>query len=196
MRERTQKPKRPFVLTRGFYAGVQRYGAVWTGDNMADWESLYYSNPMSLTNGLGGVAFTGADIPGFFNNPPVELLVRWYQAGVFQPFFRGHAHIDTKRREPYLVPEPYRSMTLAALRERYALLPYWYTLFYETSNNGTPMMRPMFMEYPEDEALFATEDQFMMGDGIMVKPVTQEGATETNVYFPGDQVCGFFNIGS
>lgn len=146
---------------------------------------------MSLTNGLGGAAFTGADIPGFFNNPPVELLVRWYQAGVFQPFFRGHAHIDTKRREPYLVPEPYRSMTLASLRERYALLPYWYTLFYETSTNGTPMMRPMFMEYPEDEALFATEDQFMMGDGIMVKPITQEGATETNVYFPGDQVCGF-----
>lgn len=181
-------------MTRGFYAGAQRYGAVWTGDNMANWEALYYSNPMSLTNGLGGVVFTGADIPGFFGNPAPELLVRWYQAGVFQPFFRGHAHIDTKRREPYLVPEPYREMTKAALRERYALLPYWYTLFYEAYKQGTPMMRPMFMEFPDDEQLFATEDQFMLGGGIMVKPVTKEGATDTQVYFPGNQVNFFKQI--
>ncbi|KAI7856514.1 glycosyl hydrolases family 31-domain-containing protein [Circinella umbellata] len=187
VRERTAVEHRPFVLTRGFYAGAQRYGAVWTGDNMADWDALYYSNPMSLTNGMGGIVFTGADVPGFFNNPTSELLVRWYQAAVYQPFFRGHAHIDTKRREPYLVPEPYRSMTLAALRERYALLPYWYTLFYDASQVGTPMMRPMFMEFPDDESLFVTEDQFMLGSGIMVKPVTVEGATSTEVYFAGDE---------
>ncbi|KAI9496884.1 glycosyl hydrolases family 31-domain-containing protein [Zychaea mexicana] len=187
VRERTAVQHRPFVLTRGFYAGAQRYGAVWTGDNMANWEALYYSNPMSLANSMGAIVFTGADVPGFFNNPTSELLVRWYQAAVFQPFFRGHAHIDTKRREPYLVPEPYRSMTLAALRERYALLPYWYTLFYDASQVGTPMMRPMVMEFPDDESLFATEDQFMVGAGIMAKPVTVEGATETDVYFAGDQ---------
>ncbi|KAI9311317.1 glycosyl hydrolases family 31-domain-containing protein [Dichotomocladium elegans] len=187
VKERTGVHKRPFVLTRGFYAGAQRYGAVWTGDNMADWDGLYYSTPMSLTNSMGGIVFTGADVPGFFGNPSQELLVRWYQAAVFQPFFRGHAHIDTKRREPYLSPEPYRSMTRSALRERYALLPYWYTLFFEASKNGTPMMRPMFMEFPDDEALFATEDQFMLGGGIMVKPITAEGAIETDIYFPGNQ---------
>lgn len=175
-------------MTRGFYAGVQRIGPVWTGDNMANWESLYYSNPMILSNGLGGVVFSGADVPGFFNNPTPELLVRWYQAAVYQPFFRAHAHIDTKRREPYLSEEPYRSMTRAALRERYALLPYWYTLFYEAYSTGTPMMRPMFMEFPEDEHLFATEDQFMVGEGILVKPVTEEGAQSTNVYFPDNEV--------
>ncbi|KAF7723698.1 hypothetical protein EC973_001739 [Apophysomyces ossiformis] len=187
VKERTAVQKRPFVLTRGFYAGVQRYGPVWTGDNMASWDALYYSNPMVLTNSIGGVPFAGADIPGFFGNPSPELLVRWYQAGVFQPFFRGHAHIDTKRREPYLSEEPYRSMTRAALRERYALLPYWYTLFYDAYKNGTPMMRPMFMEFPEDESLFATEDQFMLGSGIMVKPVTTEGAVTADVYFAGSQ---------
>ncbi|CEI89646.1 Putative Alpha 1,3-glucosidase [Rhizopus microsporus] len=188
VRERTAVQKRPFVLTRGFYAGVQRVGPVWTGDNMANWESLYYSNPMILSNGLGGVVFSGADVPGFFNNPTPELLVRWYQAAVYQPFFRAHAHIDTKRREPYLSEEPYRSMTRAALRERYALLPYWYTLFYEAYSTGTPMMRPMFMEFPEDEHLFATEDQFMVGEGILVKPVTEEGAQSTNIYFPDNEV--------
>ncbi|KAG0177650.1 hypothetical protein DFQ29_004616 [Apophysomyces sp. BC1021] len=187
VKERTAVAKRPFVLARGFYAGVQRYGPIWTGDNMATWDALQYSNPMILTNSMGGVPFSGADVPGFFNNPSPELLVRWYQAAVFQPFFRGHAHIDTKRREPYLSEEPYRSITRAALRERYALLPYWYTLFYDAYKNGTPMMRPMFMEFPEDENLFTTEDQFMLGSGIMVKPVTTEGGVTAEVYFAGDQ---------
>lgn len=155
---------------------------------MANWESLYYTNPMILTNGLGGVVFSGADVPGFFNNPTPELLTRWYQAAVYQPFFRGHAHIDTKRREPYLSEEPYKSITRDALRERYALLSYWYTLFYEAYKTGTPMMRPMFMEFPEDESLFATEDQFMVGEAILVKPITQEGAESTNVYFPDNEV--------
>lgn len=175
-------------MARGFYSGVQRYGPVWTGDNMANWESLKYTNPMVLTNGMGGVPFSGADIPGFFSNPTPELLVRWYQTGIFQPFFRAHAHIDTKRREPYLLDEPHKSLTRAAIRERYALLPYWYTLFYDTYKNGTPMMRPMFVEFPQDENLFSTEDQFMLGEAIMVKPITDEGATSTEIYFSGDQV--------
>ncbi|CAO3597358.1 unnamed protein product [Absidia cylindrospora] len=187
IRERTAIQKRPFVLARGFYSGVQRYGPVWTGDNMANWEALTYTNPMVLTNGMGGVPFSGADIPGFFNNPTPELLVRWYQTGVFQPFFRAHAHIDTKRREPYLLDEPHKSLTRAAIRERYALLPYWYSLFYDTYKNGTPMMRPMFMEFPQDENLFTMEDQFMLGEAIMVKPITKEDATSTEIYFAGDQ---------
>ncbi|KAI9307319.1 glycosyl hydrolases family 31-domain-containing protein [Cunninghamella echinulata] len=187
VRERTKVQKRPFVLTRGFYAGSQRHGPAWTGDNMADWDALYYSNPMVLSNGLGGISFTGADIPGFFGNPGPELLVRWYQTGIYHSFFRGHAHIDTKRREPYLAEEPYRSLTRNALRQRYAFLPYWYTLFYDSYKNGTPLMRPMFMEFPDDEHLFTMEDQFMVGGGLLVKPITKEGVTSTDVYFAGDQ---------
>ncbi|ORX61571.1 hypothetical protein DM01DRAFT_1332171 [Hesseltinella vesiculosa] len=187
VRTRTKVPKRPFVLSRSFYAGAQRYGAVWTGDNMADWDSLAMSMPMILSSGLGGMPFNGADVPGFFGNPGPELLARWYQTGVFQPFFRGHAHIDTKRREPYLVDEPYRSITRKALRTRYALLPYWYTLFYDAFKTGTPMMRPMFMEFPQEEQIFAMEDQFMVGDSILVKPITTEQTTSTDVYFPGEQ---------
>ncbi|KAI9266106.1 glycosyl hydrolases family 31-domain-containing protein [Sporodiniella umbellata] len=188
VRERTQVEKRPFVLGRGFYAGVQRVGPIWTGDNSADWDALTYTNPMILANGLGGVVFSGADVPGFFGNPSPELLVRWYQTAVYQPFFRGHAHIDTKRREPYLSEEPYRSMTRDALRERYALLSYWYTLFFEAYRQGTPMMRPMFMEFPQDEALFTTQDQFMLGEAMLVKPITQEGAESTQLYLPENEV--------
>lgn len=187
VRERTKVQKRPFVLARGFYAGVQRSGPIWTGDNIANWESLYYTNPMILANSMGGVPFTGADVPGFFENPTPELLARWYQAATYQPFFRGHAHIDTKRREPYLSAEPYKSITRDTLRERYAMLPFWYTLFYEAYKNGTPMMRPMFMEFPEDESLSTVEDQFMVGSAVLVKPITSQGATSTDVYFPHAQ---------
>ncbi|RVW28249.1 putative glucan 1,3-alpha-glucosidase [Vitis vinifera] len=93
---------RPFVLSRAFFSGSQRYGAVWTGDNTADWDQLRVSVPMILTLGLTGMTFSGADVGGFFGNPETELLVRWYQLGAYYPFFRAHAHHDTKRREPWL----------------------------------------------------------------------------------------------
>jgi alpha 1,3-glucosidase len=82
-----------------------------------------------------------ADVGGFFGNPEPEMLVRWYQVGAFAPFFRAHAHIDTKRREPYLLDEPYKSYVRDILRLRYSLLPVWYTQFRETTVTGMPVMR-------------------------------------------------------
>lgn len=80
----------------------------------------------------------GADMGGFFGNPDHELLARWYQAGAFQPFMRAHAHLDTKRREPYLLEGDYFDVAKQAVLTRYTYLPFWYTLFYETSLSGTP----------------------------------------------------------
>ncbi|KAJ5272897.1 hypothetical protein N7478_008022 [Penicillium angulare] len=97
---------RPFILTRSFYSGSQRLTAMWTGDNQAKWEHLAISLPMILTNGIAGFPFAGADVGGFFDDPDVHLLTRWYQAGIWYPFFRAHAHLDRKRREPYLIQEP------------------------------------------------------------------------------------------
>ncbi|CAO3661753.1 unnamed protein product [Umbelopsis ramanniana] len=188
LEQRTNVPKRPFVLSRAFYAGTQRFGSIWTGDNMAQWDALQASMPMILTIGVSGIPFAGADVGGFFNNPSTELLVRWYQAGAFQPFFRAHAHIDTKRREPWLFGDPYTSMIRSVVRERYALLPYWYNTFQEAHETGVPIMRPLMVEYPEDENVFAMEDQYLIGSGILVKPVTEEGATQTNVYFPPSDI--------
>lgn len=82
-----------------------------------------------------------ADVGGFFGNPPPEMLVRWYQVGAFAPFFRAHAHIDTKRREPYLQDEPYKSILRDILRLRYSLLPVWYTAARAASATGIPSMR-------------------------------------------------------
>ena len=97
---------RPFILTRSFYAGSQRTAAVWTGDNMSKWEHLKISIAMLLSHSVTGITFIGADIAGFFFNPESEeLVIRWYQASVFHPFMRAHAHIETKRREPWLFSE-------------------------------------------------------------------------------------------
>lgn len=185
---RDNPPKRPFVLTRSFYAGSQRLGAMWTGDNQAAWPHLAASIPMILTQNIAGFPFAGADVGGFFGNPSKELLTRWYQAGVFYPFMRGHAHIDTRRREPYLAGEPYTQIITQALRLRYSLLPAWYTAFHEASVNGAPILRPHYYVHPSDEAGFALEDQFYLADtGLLVKPVVTEGATTIDIYLPPHQ---------
>ena len=82
-----------------------------------------------------------ADVGGFFKNPEPELLVRWYQAGALQPFFRAHAHLDTARREPWLLDPPSTALIRAAVRQRYALLPFWYSAFYRCHRRGMPVMR-------------------------------------------------------
>ncbi|KAI9879676.1 MAG: hypothetical protein M1823_006812, partial [Watsoniomyces obsoletus] len=143
--------RRPFVLTRSFYAGSQRTAAMWTGDNQADWGHLKTSIPMILNQGVSGFPFGGADVGGFFGTPSKELLTRWFQAGAFYPFMRGHAHIDTRRREPYMAGEPYTGIMTQALRLRYSLLPAWYTAFHEASTDGYPVVRAQYYVHPEDD---------------------------------------------
>uniref|UniRef100_A0A4W5NHU4 Glucosidase II alpha subunit n=1 Tax=Hucho hucho TaxID=62062 RepID=A0A4W5NHU4_9TELE len=183
--ERSGGVERPFVLARAFFAGSQRYGAVWTGDNAAEWDHLKISIPMCLSLGLVGVSFCGADVGGFFKSPSTELLVRWYQTGAYQPFFRAHAHLDTPRREPWLFGPENTALIREAVRQRYALLPYWYQLFYHAHHSGQPVMRPLWVEYPQDTATFSMDDQFLLGEDLLVHPVTEEGARGLTAYLPG-----------
>ncbi|KAM4622089.1 neutral alpha-glucosidase AB isoform 5-T5 [Polymixia lowei] len=183
--QRSGGVERPFVLTRAFFAGSQRYGAVWTGDNAAEWEHLKISIPMCLSLSLVGISLCGADVGGFFKTPSSELLVRWYQTGAYQPFFRAHAHLDTPRREPWLFGPENTALIREAVRQRYALLPYWYQLFYHAYRTGHPVMRPLWVEYPQDLATFAMDDQFLLGRDLLVHPVTEEGARGITAYLPG-----------
>lgn len=183
--QRSQGKERPFVLSRAFFAGSQRFGAVWTGDNTAEWEHLKISIPMCLSLALVGLSFCGADVGGFFKNPEPELLVRWYQMGAYQPFFRAHAHLDTGRREPWLLASQYQDIIRDALNQRYSLLPFWYTLFYQASREGIPVMRPLWVQYPQDVNTFSIDDQFLLGDALLVHPVAHSGAHAVQVYLPG-----------
>ncbi|KAG5438788.1 hypothetical protein PCANB_002508 [Pneumocystis canis] len=186
--EKSEKKIRPFILSRSFWAGTSRIGAVWIGDNEASWEHLRASIPEILSLNIAGLSFSGADVGGFFGNPSNELLTRWYQAGIFYPFFRAHSHIDTRLREPWTVPDPYRSIIRSTIRIRYQLLPIWYTSFFLASTLGMPVLRPQFLEFPNDKEGFSIDDQYFIGDsGILVKPVTEESATEVNVYFGDDE---------
>jgi alpha 1,3-glucosidase len=177
--------RRPFILTRGHFAGSQRFAAVWTGDNAAEWSHLQASLPMCLSEAVGGISFCGADIGGFFNNPDQELLQRWYQTGVWLPFYRAHAHIDTRRREPYLFNEDVRTRIRNALRLRYTLLPLWYTLFREHETTGEPVIRPLFYQYPNDPNVVDIDNEVLVGSSILARPVTESGVSSVNVYLPG-----------
>ncbi|KAL0994088.1 hypothetical protein UPYG_G00117620 [Umbra pygmaea] len=184
--QRSGGMERPFVLARAFFAGSQRYGAVWTGDNAAEWGHLKASIPMCLSLGLVGISFCGADVGGFFKTPSAELLVRWYQAGAYQPFFRAHAHMDTPRREPWLFGPDNTALIREAIRQRYTLLPYWYQQFYHAHRTGQPVMRPLWVEYPEEIATFSIDDEYLIGRDLLVHPVTDEGSTGLMAYLPGN----------
>lgn len=176
---------RPFVLSRAIFAGTQKVGPIWTGDNTAEWSHLRVSIPMLLSLGLSGIAFSGADVGGFFGDPDAELMLRWYQLGVFYPFFRAHAHLDTKRREPWLFGEPYTSLIREAVRMRYAHLPYLYTLFRHAATSGLPVMRPLWMEFPSDASTFSSEESFLLGPALFISPVLDQGAKSISISFPG-----------
>lgn len=185
--------RRSFVLSRAFFAGSQRFGAIWTGDNAADWKHLEASVPMLLSISVSGISFCGADVGGFFGNPSEELLIRWYQAGAFQPFFRAHAHLDTKRREPYLYSHDSTLLIRNAIRSRYQYLPFWYTSFYNSYLSGIPVMRPLWVEYPQDSKTFDIENQYLIGSDLLVKPITEPDQSSTFVYFPNGS-DGWFDV--
>lgn len=175
---------RPFVLTRSFFAGSQRYAAVWTGDNSSKWSHLVISIPMMMTLSISGISFVGADVGGFFGNPDEQLLIRWYQTGCFSPFFRAHAHINSDRREPWVYPVDTRNLIRDSIRRRYQMLVYWYTVFAEHERTGLPVLRPAFMEFPQDRNTFADDKQFMVGNAVLVHPVTEPDVESVTVYLP------------
>ncbi|XP_039897431.1 neutral alpha-glucosidase C isoform X1 [Simochromis diagramma] len=177
--------ERPFVLSRSFFAGSQRLGAVWTGDNVANWEYLKISVPMVLSLSLAGIAFCGADVGGFIQDPEPELLVRWYQAAALQPFFRGHSANVTNRREPWLFGDEVTAAIRTVIQQRYSLLPYWYTLFHQAHTSALPPLRPLWVEFPEEESTFSVDSHYMLGGALLACPVTEPGIQEIKVLLPG-----------
>ena len=175
---------RPFVLSRSFFAGSQRYGAIWTGDNEAKWSHLEISSPMLLGLNVAALSFVGADVGGFFGDTDAELMTRWMQAGAYTPFFRGHAHHDAKRREPWTFGDETLVRLRRAAMARYSLLPFWYTVFWQASVSGMPVMRTMWMQYPKIPELYPVDDQYLIGADLLVKPVTSAGATTSTIQFP------------
>lgn len=178
--------ERPFVLTRAGFAGTQRWSAVWTGDNVASWEHLALGIRMMLGLGLSGAAFNGTDVGGFEGTPSGELYARWMQVGAFSPLFRAHTTFGTPGQEPWAFGERIEAIASDAIRLRYRLLPYLYTLFAQAHRSGAPIMRPLFWHYPNDANVYAPEwqQQFLVGERLLVAPVLTAGSTLQRVYLP------------
>jgi len=181
---RLRPTERPFVLTRATFAGGQRYAAVSTADNTADWSSLRQSISTLLGLGLSGFAFAGSDIGGFAEPVSAELYTRWLQAGVFYPFMRSHSELGAPDKEPWAFGYQFETVNRRAIELRYQLLPQIYNLMQQASETGLPALRPMFLEFPEDDSVAATDDQFMFGADLLAAPVLREGETTRSVYLP------------
>ena len=166
--------ERPFVLTRAAYAGTQRYSATWTGDNSATWNHIGMSIPQIMNLGLSGYALVGADVGGFAGSPPVDLLTRWYELGVFYPIYRDHAAKGTADHEPWASGPEQEAIRRRYIELRYRLLPYIYTAMEETSRTGVPLMEPIFLEYPEARDLYGQDHTFLFGRDFFVAPVVTE----------------------
>lgn len=190
--KRLQPDKRPFLLTRSGYAGIQRYAAVWMGDNHSWWEHLLTSMPMCLGMGMSGVPFVGTDIGGFQRDTNGELLARWMQMGAFMPFCRNHSALDTIDQEPWSFGPEVEAIARNFLRLRYRLLPFLYNEFYNSIQTGLPVMRPLVLEYPSDPNAFHLSDQFLLGADLLVCPVYQPGATKRMVYLPAGEWVDFW----
>lgn len=175
--------ERPFVLSRSTTMGSGKYTAHWTGDNAATWDDLKASITTMNNLALFGMPITGADICGFNGETNEELCARWIEVGAFSPFSRDHNAIDQLPQELYRwdsVAEAGRK----ALALRYQLLPYLYTLTYNSHANGDLLMRALWVNYPSDPTTLTQDGQYMWADSLLFTPVLTQGATSVTGYFP------------
>jgi alpha-glucosidase len=176
--------QRSFVLTRSGFAGIQRWSAVWMGDNHSLWEHLEMSLPMLCNMGLSGVPFVGCDIGGFAGNATAELFARWMQVGLLYPLMRGHSALHSAPHEPWSFGDQVEQICRATLELRYQLLPYLYSLFWEAATTGAPILRPLLYHYPNDPHTYTLHDQVLLGSSLMAAPIYRPGVTHRAVYLP------------
>jgi len=177
---------RPLILMRSGFAGSQRYAMVpWTGDVSRSWGGLKPQVELSLQMSLFGLAYNHSDLGGFAGGEEFdkEMYIRWLQYGVFQPVYRPHAqeHIPA---EPVFHDRKTRNIVRDFINLRYRLLPYVYTLAYENSTTGMPLMRPVFFEDESDASLVDEKDSYLWGDAFFVAPVTDPGVGSVSVDLP------------
>ncbi|WGL18416.1 glycoside hydrolase family 31 protein [Microbulbifer bruguierae] len=187
--------ERPFIMMRAGFPGSQRFGMIpWTGDVARSWGGLKPQVELALQMGLLGFGYTHSDLGGFADGEKFdrELYIRWLQYGVFQPVYRPHA-------QEHIAPEPvfHDRKTRDILREyvklRYRLLPYNYTLAFENSQTGMPLMRPLFFENEHTLALMDNKDAYLWGNDFLVAPITEEDIDAVNVQLPGGVWFDFWN---
>lgn len=180
--------RRPLVLTRAGFAGLQRYTAIWTGDNQANDDHMLLGVRLVNSFGLSGVPFNGYDIGGFGGDATPALYARWISLGALSPFCRTHSAFNTKDSEPWAYGEDVEDIARNYINFRYRLMPYLYSLFREASQTGLPVQRTLAIEYSQDPRTFyyVYQNQYTLGPSLLVAPCK---STEelTRVFLPQGQ---------
>lgn len=182
--EQCAPQRRPFVLSRSGFAGLQRWAATWTGDNYSDWENLKMANLMVQRLSTSGVSFCGADTGGFLGHPTPELFCRWMQMAAFHVFFRNHSNGEFGGQEPWCFGPVVEELVKSAIEERYRLLPYIYTQFYRYARQGMPVIRSLALMYPDNPDTYWRSSEFFLGDALYVVPVHHPGEGGRVLYVP------------
>ena len=186
--------RRPFVLTRSGFAGVQNYAAVWTGDNVSSDDHMLLGARLINSLGLSGIAFAGNDVAGFEGEADPALFARWISTAVFTPFVRGHTMLNSRSAEPWSFGEEAESVAKRYIRLRYMLLPYIYSTFYECSRDGMPVCRSLAIDYAEDQKIYDRryQHQYLFGESFLVAPVSS--TTEiAKAYLPKGDWYDFYS---
>ncbi len=179
-----QAGERPFVLTRAAYSGAQRYAATWTGDNSSTWNHLKMSTPMLLSMGISGFPLVGDDVGGFAGSPTPDLLTRWFEVGALNPIDRDHTAKGTADQEPWVHGPEHEAIRRKYIELRYRLMPYIYTGIEEATRTGLPLMRPLFLEYPQAPEFYDDNRDFLFGRDLFVAPVTTEMVDAEDISLP------------
>jgi alpha-glucosidase len=185
--------RRPLVITRSGYAGLQRYCSTWTGDNLATWRHLWLANVQCQRLAVSGVSFAGSDVGGFVGQPTAELFERWVQMSIFHPFFRNHSSGDHGEQEPWSFGEKTLDKIRIAIELRYRLLPYIYTTFFQYCQDGSPMVRPLAFVSQGEAATVHRSHEFMLGDSLLIAPVHEAGLTGMPIYLPEGEWHNYHN---
>jgi alpha-glucosidase (family GH31 glycosyl hydrolase) len=188
---------RPFILIRSGYAGMQRYSTFpWSGDIHRSFPGLEAQIPIMLNMGLSGVGYMHSDAGGFAGDSVQnqELYSRWLEFAAFTPVMRTHA--AGYPPEPIFWDTATRLRVTRYIRLRYQLLPYNYTLAYENTLTGRPLMMPVNYFEPGNERLANINDEYLWGEHILVAPVIAEGQDHKKVLFPRGEWIGFNDLRS
>lgn len=185
--------RRPFILARSGWVGMQRYCWTWTGDIETSWAALRMSVAQILGMALCGMPYGGSDTGGFSGHPSTELYLRWFQLDSFMPVFRTHCAFYLPKRDPWEFGPEALGIMRAQLELRYKLMPYWYTLAWTASRTGAPLVRPIFWDESQNTALWEVYDEFLAGDAFLVAPVVKEGARRRTAILPKGSWYDFWN---
>ena len=182
----------PFILTRSGYSGIQKYAAVWTGDNKSTWDDVKLQISMVSSLSISGVMIAGCDLGGFFGESTPDLVSAYYRMALFFPLYRNHKSMDGNDQEIFLFPTKWKDEIISSVTLRYEFIDYLYNLVYLSHKNGTPVIEPLYYDFSGDDNSFFVDDEYMVGSNLLYAPQIYEKSLSRSLYLPEEEWIDFW----